>query len=227
MKHAAILFLLFITSDSFAQSDKFSLGVQSGYDFYSKSTHGWNVGAFGQFRFNEGSKWYHEYGISYSEREYNHSGEVVLDTNGMNDLQMVPFGYINPVEDYRKDKFLRFQTGVGRTVLENERQKLSVGMDLAISWKMSTKGHGQYVNVQYDFTDTTTTVTGARVLPYSFNSTKPQLNSLVEFLPYVNYNVKINDALSFNSRLSALYPIVTNLLRTPQAQLNVGLYYSF
>lgn len=226
MKHAVFLFLLLVTSSSIAQSDKFSLGVLSGYDFYSKSTHGWNVSACGQFKFNEGSKWYHEYGISYSEREYNLSGDVVLDTSETSYYQMLSFGN-QSAEEYRKENFLRFQGGLGRTVLENERQKLSVGMNLGISWKMRKKGHGQYVNLHYTFTDTTSTVSYSRILAYSYNSTKPELNSLLEFLPYINYNVKINDVLSFNTRLTGLYPLIQDWLRKPQAQLNVGLYYSF
>jgi hypothetical protein len=224
-----------MSTSCFAQESTKSLEIQSGYDFYSTQEHGWNIGILGQFKFNESSRWYHEYGINYSQVEYNYGGDEVLN---IEDYQEDPssnfspsYGSMPSIMFYRKKNIARFHGGVGVVVLEKERQKISVGWDMAASLLIVEKENGEVVVYEYDYPGTNYAYLGSHIETYFIESRKVKAYR-IELLPYFNYSARISERFWFKTRCSFFVPIEfsdlpSTLSEGVHVQFNLGLNYEF
>jgi hypothetical protein len=223
-----LLLLILVSSSCLAQENTKSLGVETGYDNYTLGEHGWNVGILGQFKFKEGSSWYHEYGVSYSVMEFNHNGEVVLDVNDYEEplSSGLSGGGFPNVIIYKRRSDLRVQVGIGYTLFERGDHKLSTGWNLSTSLILKERYNGEVIYSEFEYTDTSQTFVGNKHVTYSYNYPS-RWDYYVEFLPYLNYNLQISVRFSLKTRFRIFLPIIRNYRSGFHSQLNIGLNYEF
>ncbi|NVK65046.1 MAG: hypothetical protein HWE22_10695 [Flavobacteriales bacterium] len=216
-----IFFLAISPYFTTAQDLQSAFNLSGGAELHESQTHAWNVELSYQNRISNTKRFWTEFGVNYSIREYKGDSDYKLDTSTLG--SQVSYGPIDYPEytrfqstHYSRSTFLRFQAGVNFTIVDQEKFKVSAGVNLVSQLLLNHKEHGQRVYIP--FSDTLAAID----LHYYVDSSTKEVTLAVQ--PHLNASYLLLDDLWLTARVSSYDKLFDreNVLR---AQMNLGLRY--
>ena len=226
MKIALLLFTIFPFLSS-AQNLANAISVSVGAEYHNLNTHAWDAEVTYNRRFGKSNRFWSEFGVNYSILEYKGDSGITLDTNN----NQPAFGSIyypsyirREAIHYSRTSALRLQAGINYTLIDEEKFRLSTGLNFVNQLLMRQREHGQRVYIPTEGADTLSVVYYNYFSEQNFASTANAITVILQ--PHVDVAIQLTDKLWFTSRI-AYYWKVLPTVRHSRAQLNLGVRYEW
>ena len=224
-----ILFIATTPYFSIAQNTGSALNLSGGGEYQKANSHSWNIELSYQDRIANSERFWSEFGVNFNVLEYKGDPTYRLDTiNTTVNTLFLPFivqdYFLHEAVHYSRNSSLRFQVGANFNFIEQEKLKVSVGLNFVTQLRISHKRHGQrlYLPIPGMSGDTLDVINTAFSSTFPLNRNVNQIDLYLQ--PHVDLSYLIGDNLALTSRL-AYYRQVLN--DDKRVQLNAGVRYYF